>query len=814
MNKAMNTRLHLAPAVFSLAATLAGGAMAETIALYTFEGGTVGEAVTTIPNAANPGTYTATAHRLGTEALGFGDAPYWTNNVPGNCVWSDASCTQMLARAPMAIHFSTNGVDTKLGGCLDMDRLAQAICNGESFTVECFWRSAAYVPNGSVASMKHDWEICIGAGNSSKTDSAVKMFGKNATPNGNKPINHGGSTDTRTLATYGWRHWALVYDAISATATFYFDYEPYDSFTTNSFTCTSSRKNAALRFGARMERTSSDSDFYVGYSCFNGELSCVRVSGGVLGVDDFMRMGVSAYYPFKDGSAGDTANTITNATVAGAGDGAAGHIGENGGTPSFSTDSPGRYIYSSFAKDELLCEEPGSLSFPKASGSLGMGYVSIPGLAGRLLMMTREGSGATFECFFKKEEGTGGNLNLLSFSPSDGNWRAYADTEATVSKQQSHNTVVAGTEGENLSGDGLWHHLAIVLDENTSSAKHWKTATVFIDYAQPTNATLADGVYWHQEDYWNTWSDLPFVIGMNADLTEGSGNRAFVGKISSVRVTSKALTPERFMVASDTTARLEDGRGFRWRFEDGATGAEVSSVADAGENAEKWMAGGITAYGSPASTPSYSTARPASVVEVDGVETNNALSVLMAANAGESRAVLENKLWSGAPALHPGSWTMEFFFKSGAERLSDALLAGRGRLNPSTGAEWSDWALAIQPDGKLALSGFRDDGAGGKMAYSYANLGISLDDGKWHRVEVVYNGALESFQVWADDAKVLDQALGSAQIDTSNARYQFGAGCCLASFGGNIDEVRFVGRVLGQSEFARLKNAATFVVFR
>ena len=37
---------------------------AETIALYTFEGGTEGEAPTTLVNKVNPGTYDASVHAV------------------------------------------------------------------------------------------------------------------------------------------------------------------------------------------------------------------------------------------------------------------------------------------------------------------------------------------------------------------------------------------------------------------------------------------------------------------------------------------------------------------------------------------------------------------------------------------------------------------------------------------------------------------------------------------------------------------------------------------------------------------------------
>ena len=52
---------------------------AETIALYPFEGGALNQEVGTIPNKANPGTYDAVC-----KAIGEGNVPTWTNNVPFN----------------------------------------------------------------------------------------------------------------------------------------------------------------------------------------------------------------------------------------------------------------------------------------------------------------------------------------------------------------------------------------------------------------------------------------------------------------------------------------------------------------------------------------------------------------------------------------------------------------------------------------------------------------------------------------------------------------------------------------------------------
>ena len=804
--------LRLAAAIAFLAAVFGGAfAHASTIALYTFEGGTVGEAVTTIPNAANPGTYTATAYRLGTDNLGWGEAPYWTNNVPGNCIWSDASCTQMLARAPMAVHFATNGVDEALGGCLDMASLASTLYSlPDGFTVEFFWHPSSSTKGGMVASMAYGRFLAMRSGTS--YSSCVRMDSSTKSTN-DKSITYLGQGN-RWLPSYGWRHWAMTFDKATDKATLWFDYDNYGSIETPVWYAGSDRPKY-LRFGARAQHT--DKTFYKGQNCSQGEITCIRVSDRVLGADEFMRMGAAAYYPLKDAAAGTTATTVTNSLVAGDADGTAGHIGDSGKTPVFSDDRPGRYIYSSAAKDNLLCEEPGSLQFRNGT-SAARGYVSLAGLAGRLLMVTREKQGMTFECFFKDEPMTWGNLNLLSFQVPHATgkfWHAKVSSTTVTSSEQDFTDydTVAETEGESLANDGQWHHLAVVFSpcpsDSANDAKQWKAVTVYLDYAQPANASRGYGVFWQQGNLWDSWLDTPFIVDYRSDMP--SNANGFLGKVSSVRVTSGVLTPDQFMVASDTTAVQAPGYGFRWRFEEGTAGSAVSTVADAA-GLERWTTGGLTTYGATPAAPTYSKARPASLVKVDGVETNNVLSAAMAASG--DRTVLENKTWYGVPALHPESWTMELFVKADASRASDALIVGRGRLNPSTGDEWSDWALALQPDGRRALSGFRDDGEGGKAAYAFANLGTSLNDGRWHRLEVVYNGGATSFQVWADDAKVLETTLASAQIDTPNARYQFGAGCNLASFGGDIDEVRFVGRALAHAEFATLRNYASVITLR
>ncbi len=776
-------------------------ASADTIALYTFEGGTAGEAVTTVRNAVNPGVYDATAKRLGSESDGYGDAPCYTNNFPGMCVFSDSACTQMLARAPMAVHFSKSAENANVGSCLEIPGIAADIWN-DSFTVECFWRSASESTKGSaVACMSYGRRIFMQSGESYKN--CVRMDTHVKSTN-DKNISFMGDTSNRYLTSYGWRHWAMVFDKDTATATFWFDYDNYGEVSATTYYAGSSLVSN-LRFGACIPAGQTP-DPNIGKGCSVGEIACIRVSNRVLGKDDFMQMGVNAFYPFKDGAAGTVATTVTNALVEGEADGVAGTFSSK--VPQFSSDRPGRYVFSSSRKDKLLCEEPGSLLF-KNSSSVVKGYVAVTNLAGQLLMTTREKQGATFECFFKRGTESWGNLDVFSFKAGGKVWRLYSDEKRLVSSEQDFTSyaVVKNTEGESLANDGRWHHLAVVVEPNLSSAstaKQWKKVTVYLDYAKTAGSVRDSALYWNQETFWNSPCIAPFCIGNSAALS--STANGFQGNISAVRVVSKPLSPEEFMVASDTMDAPSVDGGFRWRFEEGTPGATVSSVPDQ-YSREKWAVGELTRFGASVEAPVYSRERPARIVKIGDVEYTNTVSSSFVRNASTNRVALETRTWHGMPALHPESWTMEMFVKtsSSAPRAADALLAGRGRINVSTGAEWYDWVLAVQPNGKLALKGFREDETEGSVAFAYSDAGASLDDDRWHSVVVMYDGSLKNYGVWVDGARVLDETLGSAQVDSSDARYQLGHGCGLEGFSGLIDEVRFVGRVLSADELATLK---------
>jgi len=593
----------------------------------------------------------------------------------------------------------------------------------------------------------------------------------------------------------------MTYDGETKIGRLYYDYEQLGTLEDEI-----ERTSAAwtgfpsLRLGAEVATVAGD---HYGARCASGEMTCIRVSDEALAPAAFLRMGVAAFYPFKDGDPGAEVSTVTNSLVAGDATGTAGCINK---MPTFSDDRPGRYIYSSMDKGALLCENPGSVSFAANNSTQPLGHIAFAGLAGRLLTSCREGTEVTYECFFKKEHLTYGNLALFSLRPDSDDktrmWNVFVHDAHITSKQDwVDNTTVANyNEDESFLNDGRWHHLAIVWKSRNS--KDWKSVCVYLDYALATNSVLANGVAFDQSGHWYSQDDRPFVLGHVANYA--SGANGFMGKVSSVRVTSKALTPERFMVASDTTSGIPADYGFRWRFEEGVAGAEVGNVSDAASE-EKWTVGELTKYGSDVLVPTYSTAKAGRIVVAEGTNVENNISIAVAANADGKCVALENKTWCGFPSLHPKSWTMEFCAKSGGARSEKVLLAGRGRLNPKTGEEWRDWAIELQPNGKLALSGFCSDGAGGVTPYSFADLGRNFDDGVWHRVVATYNGDTKEYGLWLDERKILEETLPSAQIDSPKGRYQFGQGCGLSAFAGHLDEIRFVGRVLSPAEFAKVK---------
>lgn len=799
--------------VFTLVAATAV-ARAETIAFYDFADGTEGSAVTTLSNVANPGVYTAAASKFGPSGV---DA-YWTNSVPGNAVFSDEACTNMIAAKPMAIALKATEAKASSGAYLDMDGLGAALAGKQKFTVEWFWRADESYQNWSSIMHLFSGGLCVRAGIGYEGQ-AVFVTGNNNDDSGaiRRPIDECGP-DARAWGwnlypnTMGWRHWAVVYDGTGTDkiAKLYYDHDLYRT-VTNRFASTA-LEYAALRFGAEITKTDGTAG-----NGRHGDITCIRVSDEALQPAQMMRLGINVFCPFKDGAAGDLATTVANTAVPGT---FTGEVNWKNHQPKLSADRPGKYIFASSARDELLATDPMSLDNDNADDywQNDQGYVTFSGLAGRLMAVAcQRKTSVTFECFVRREVShfAWGNCALWNFLAGSSTYKTFVyDNCTSVSCRQptwNVNDYFCDPEGENRHCDGKWHHVAFVLTPRKEDLYEYnhKLMEVYLDYAQVAGATPTD-FNMDPSVFRNKLADMDLTFGGGL---EGEGN-SIVGRVTAMRIRTGKFGPADFMVASDTMEKPGETK-LRWRFEEGESGKTLTGAAN-GSGDEKWQQGAVTRFGDAAVQPVGSDDKPGTWVCDSAGELRNRLSAAFSASSSTNRMVLQSKDWSGLPDLHPDNWTMEFFFKADAAiRTADELLAGKGRINMKTGVEWYDWVLALQPNGKLALKGYRVDAEAenGKTAYSFADIGEGLGTG-WHHVALTSERTANRLAVWIDGRKAAEEILASEQFDSLMGRYQFGHGCGQAGFDGKIDEVRLTARVLAQDEILTAYSKGLALIFR
>lgn len=774
----MNCRLLVALCMGAVAC----GAFAETIAFYPGEGCEPGTPVGTLVNKANPGTFDGTAYSGGSETLGYGNMPTYADTVSGNSVYSDAFCTQMIARVPRAIDFSTQqGTETETGGYVNLANLAKTLSGKKQFTFEFFWRGTGRKRSTALASMYFGMQL--------RASTSWEYQGT-PTLDGNyekswRMQGFDGSWSVY-LDQLGWRHWAVTYDADTKVAQIYFDYQPGGALT-NAF-ANGSAQFPDFRLGARAWNATDNPTAYA-----RGQMTCFRVSDAVLSPNEFMKMGPSVFYPFKDAAPGATVTTVTNALVPGSYTGVAGTLNR---LPKFDSDRPGKFIFASSARDRILAEDPQSIHFDVPNAwSQDSAWIAVTNLAGHMLtgFSDQYDSAATVELFFKKQHHGWGYLNLFSFNPGL-RVRLLAHGSSVAYDQQDQDSSAASCDnmGDSFNNDDTWHHFAVVFSRPLSDFKNHRNVDLYVDYAKKDGQPIG-WCYYNQGQYLNILPNTSLFIGHDcaANRSDKSG---FMGRLAAFRIVPRALPPAEFMVAGETTNSLPAGAGFRWRFEDGPAGGTVVQATDV-LTGEKWATGQSRQYGDAVTKPVYAADRQSKRLVTGGELVTNRLSATFAAQGDTSRAYVETRTWNGLPVLHPKSWTLEAVVKpDAATRAGDVLLAGRGRLNPSNGAQWNDFALVLQPDGRLGVKGRRVDAAQ-PADFAHAGLGTPLANGAWHNVALTYDGETRQLAVWADGSNVLATVLASDLLDSSMGRYQIGGGCGQGAFVGKIDEVRLTSGV-------------------
>ena len=317
-----------------------------------------------------------------------------------------------------------------------------------------------------------------------------------------------------------------------------------------------------------LSRTEVDDGKALSLACnaFVGKIACVRMTARALDKDDFMYAskraqtvnddGVLAFYPFDDGTVGASAvgtNAVCDAVNPVH---SPGHVVKaNSGTPSITWDAdrPGTYVYAGKRAHKPIYVSPGSIHM--TSGTTGAsGTIKFYGL-GKDLSASRT-NGHTVEYFLKLDDS-----NFTGYSPSlsysagyffNGEsslgfnlYLPFAMVADYANGRQFRYSLGAYNGGHatnrNLAYDlwnGAWHHVAVVQSNSVVAGEGGiettnRSVSVYIDGVD-YNSISFDGI---------------------ADVSSGNfelGNCVHHGKYSCLKVTNRALSPDEFLVATDT----------------------------------------------------------------------------------------------------------------------------------------------------------------------------------------------------------------------------------------------------------------------
>jgi len=531
-----------------------------------------------------------------------------------------------------------------------------------------------------------------------------------------------------------------------------------------------------------------------------------------------------AFYPFTDGAAGENVTTVANAV--GQSYGGVRHPTYQG-SPVFSADAPGAYVFPSRDATAPICENPGSVSFANTTAA-GKSAVVFSNLAGALADL----DGYTIECFYRVREratykpainytaGCNYILDLPSgnegaqvrlFNSADG----INNPRGTLGYYVGYEYVESTGERHYLD-DGLWHHVAIV--RNKATEKN----TLYCDYYSRGSFSSTNGT----ADAGN-----PLLIGCGS----------FQGEMSCLRVTAKALDSSEFIYASDDPGHALPDTVFHFRMT-GADGVQANVLTSQPASAIiRWDQLNVAITNlTNATRPVFSSSVPPRTCLLDGEDGNpiglNASSLRFDATP---KVDAPNVWFNTGPGFKIAAternkvkdFTLEFFMDLGDDPMS-AQNASRYNLfglsgverNRNVGTHHYSWQLILTDEGgdsptRLAVwcnvcreRKYRQ--------YDSASLETLNKEG-WHHVALTYSEDDTKLRLYVDyePASIDNSDAGDIHYpldQPDDAKYwYFGNGLNAGAFDGLIDEIRLTRRVLQPSEFLHLRHApGTVLVIR
>ncbi len=769
--------------------TLCMQALADaTEALWLFDEGAPGTEVATVTNKVDPSKYSGTAFAVNADnAQNQGRVPVYSDDAPGKYIYSNSSRAQLLTSNARSVRFFTDDPDYATdsidsGGGIEIPGLATRISELGSFTLEVFineesllkrWSNVYFVNSAQpwrLSFVSNGEQICLQHDNSNMDP---KRYSQHAITVLNK-----------------WCHYAVVYDHETKTMSAYANGALKGTIEITNNVITTAK---SVMLGCQTNKKMA----------MRGRIACMRLSRGALGVNEFMVASSEppgdslsdtlAFYPFKEGAAGEQVNVVANALDGLRYKGTASAMGTGGTKPEYVADAPGAYVYSSAARDRLLASNPQGIRF-NGTDSHGVGSkILLSSLLGTLYNCDE----FTVEFFFKLENGSSWRTPLsLPFRGCPFKVAVPADNAKWLEYQEELNrkSFVHYKRTESFVDD-TWHHIAVTWTNNVM----W----MFVD-GNRASASVAQS---------NRLSVTEATASVNLGCGTSSAGEAFRGLLACVRATPRVLNVDEFLTVS-SEAPVMRGTVFHWSFS-GAEGEDASVLGNETESVE--LRNGWAEAAGGASSARFSAAIPAgrAYLYEGGRRIRENVSCLefapYEAQGLSSRAVRTTYFDPGGE-LHPESFTFEWFFKADGAPAETVLLAGRGG-----GGEAYDWRVGLAGDGSLAVAAMQTAASpgGNPVPYETVVAGGGFADGRWHQAAVTYDASTLSFKVFADYAPVLVATLSTALLDTLPGAWQLGGGCGLGNFSGLMDEVRLTSSVLLPDAFLHLQAPpATTILFR
>jgi len=610
------------------------------------------------------------------------------------------------------------------------------------------------------------------------------------------------TTGLTTLADGRWHHVALVYsddwceEANYGGMRLYVDYEWASGIIRTKPAITS--YNASCRLGSQ------------GEAGFGGMTSAFRVTKRALTPDEFMRAsdqetGVEETRDILVTFSERPVGTRWQGTWGGGTwDNNSGLYGRhytntfavpvftrNNAFAEVTNDVPGRYLYPSLTATTPIVTDLRSLHFSPvlSGGTTNRTQVAIKYVGNYLARQPQ----STVEFFWKAQK-VALPLDLAYWDIQAGDAKQRIALSYSAAETMNLHTLASGTwsaaaavdykgEVKNML-DGRWHHIAVVYDDD------WGTnggAKLYCDYGR-----VPDVVVPAVRD--NVGAD---------NLTIGS--QSFDGCITALRVTPAALTPDRFLYASDVATGAVPPLPLVWRL-DGVAESPVASVANVAPQGTWTNQYAYVSTNVAAGTGLGMNGAVYSGDRVPGTRLTGpcARSANLTSSAGAVRAAGYGPLTSYARVF-----TATALVKATAYPAAGAATL----LGVADGTHDHAWCLTLSAAGKLVLKAklARDDGT---FADYTLETDTTLPLNAWTRLVVTCDGPSRVFKVYCGNACVATGSGWSAPLALGTGGLVAGTGCGQDTFTGLVDEVSLERQLVDPADFLTILQRGTVVILR